>query len=79
MAGEPNFGSQEKAGHSGRDDSAKLNQEKDKSGRPEGRPLFFAGGREPAEVGLGSAGDGEDQKFGGFVGVEAEDFPFERF
>ena len=44
-----------------------------------GRPLFFAGAGEPAEVGCGAAGDGEDQEFGGFVRVEAEDFPFEGF
>ncbi len=53
-------GAKEKAGHYGRDDGAKLNQEKDKSGRPEGRPLQFAGVGEPAEVGLGARGDGED-------------------
>ena len=28
---------------------------------------------------MGAVGDGEDQEFGGFVGVEAEDFPFEGF
>ena len=51
-------GAQEKTGHSGRDDSAKLNQEESKSGRPEGRPLLFAGVGEPAEVGLRAGGDG---------------------
>lgn len=50
-----------------------------KTGRSGDRPLFFAGVAEPAEVGLGAAGDGEDEEFGSFVGVEAEDFPFEGF
>ena len=44
-----------------------------------GRPLFFAGVGKPVEVGAGARGDGEDQEFGGFVGVEAENFPFEGF
>jgi hypothetical protein len=53
-------GAREKAGHSGRDDSARQWKEKSKSGRPEGRPLQFAGVGEPAEVGAGDGGDGED-------------------
>ena len=34
---------------------------------------------EPAEVGGGAGGDGEDEEFGGFVGVETEDFALEEF
>jgi len=35
--------------------------------------------REPAEVGGGAAGDGQDEEFGSVVGVQAEDFPFDGF
>jgi len=34
---------------------------------------------EPAKVGGGAGGDGEDEEFGSVVGVEAEDFLFEGF
>jgi hypothetical protein len=34
---------------------------------------------EPAEIGGGAGGDGEDEEFGDVIGVEAEDFPFEGF
>lgn len=35
--------------------------------------------REPVEVCGGAAGDGQDEELRRFVGVEAEDFPFEGF
>jgi len=34
---------------------------------------------EPAEIGGGAGGDGENEEFGSVIGVYAEDFPFEGF